>query len=172
MPYTSGLSSLSFSMIPHLYDISPILARNTRILSLCSAQYHIYTEYCRRYNRYRLCSKSTKQRISEGIDGMGIVLTSSSAFTSEPTSIALTLFYLSCKLTSNIDLVKNIIYGIAVVHGVYRAPVVFIPWIVGAGGFYHYKTTGHRWNHWNRTLWHIGNSLYIGIGCRLLYQNR
>lgn len=186
-PYTCGLSSIAFGVIPYMFRVPPIIRRNALIMAACSAQYHILEEY-RHLNR-RLtngavsvmdnddddndddaCNDTSNtdtmvDRVSGCIDGVGIVLMVTSLMTTPRTSIALAMFYASTNLTSNLEMVKTAAFGTSVISTGMRSPITLVPMMVSMCGLYHQRVNGGRWNHWNRAIWHLGNIMYIVVGC-------
>ena len=108
-------------------------------------------------------SKTTLTTAMECLDGMAIILCAGGYSLDANTVDSLIHMYVSMKMVSNNEFIKRAVYFLAVVTAIKNTPRVFIPWITGSFGLYNYFQSGERWNHQNRTIWHLGNSIFIGI---------
>ena len=167
--FFSSLSSYLFSIVPVLinnFNIPVYMYKRLAILSICSSIYHITDQYLLRKKTNSLLLK-----ISEWFDGSSIILVCNSFIFNNKTNILidqnLLLFYSITKLVSNVELVKKIIYLICFLKMAYIKPVVSIPFLFGSTGFYNY-IQNNKWNHYNRSIWHLGNAIYIGMSMHYL----
>ena len=133
-------------------------------LSLCSSIYHST-------DQYSLNKNSLLLKISEWLDGSSIILVCNSFLFNNKTNILidkqLLLFYSITKLVSNVEFVKKIFYSITFLKMPYIRHVVSIPFLFGSTGFYNYICK-NKWNYYNRSIWHLGNAIYIGMSMHYL----
>tara|TARA_B110000967_G_C18799159_1_gene517474 strand:+ start:110 stop:634 length:525 start_codon:yes stop_codon:yes gene_type:complete len=163
--FSHGFSSYLFSTIPHFYNIPSHIQFKLKLLSLCSSQYHILDLY--RKNNYP--NSILFKKIIECIDGIGIIsvintVLSYRLYTNHLNQMntGIILFYISTKLTANSEVVKKLVYGIGFLKTVYDRPIAIVPMTVAGYGFYDYYKNDN-WNHYNRTIWHLGNTIYVGM---------
>jgi hypothetical protein len=90
--------------------------------------------------------------------------------------ISLVLFYLSTKLTSDLEIVKKIIYTSTHAKIMFCYPDLIIPHILAQMSFYKQylldkndKPSTDIWDPYNRYVWHINNAIFIGFGMKYLY---
>jgi hypothetical protein len=137
-------------------------------LAICSSMYHIYD------NQLKLTNKTTKiekdsnnnllLRMLECFDGLSIILCCGNYWLPEKTVFGLMNMYAVMKMVSNIELIKYSIYLSTVTTVITKTPIASIPLSSGLFGIYDYFNKRNRWNHVNRTIWHLGNSIFITVG--------
>jgi hypothetical protein len=156
---SAGISSGLFIAVPFLFRLPVNVCQRMNILALCSSSYHMYEEN----RQLTQTSKTTLTTAMECLDGMAIILCAGGYSLDANTVDSLIHMYVSMKMVSNNEFIKRAVYFLAVVTAIKNTPRVFIPWITGSFGLYNYFQSGERWNHQNRTIWHLGNSIFIGI---------
>ena len=73
------------------------------------------------------------------------------------------------KLQFNDECIKKLIYIAVFIKMGYECPMSAIPFVCGFFGYLHnlyYKS----WNHYNRTIWHAGNAIFIGFSSNCLHS--
>lgn len=159
MDITSGISSFLFTIMQLYFTHMPQHIRvRLYVLSLNSSLYHI-VEY----------NNMTKVKpYAQLLDGVGIILVCNT-FLLPSHYINITLFDIAAVLTHTVlklqfndEWVTQMIYVAVFIKMGYECPISVIPFICGFSGYLHsiyYKS----WNHYNRTIWHIGNAGFIGF---------
>ena len=113
----NGISSFSFSLIPYIFNTPNFMNPRLHLLSICSSQYHIVSDYIG--NNYDITNKNSKianfiLKVSECIDGAGIILLSNPFIFNNivhnfhKLDYNVILFYITTKLTSNVEIMKKI----------------------------------------------------------------
>jgi len=162
---TAGLSSCLFSITPILFKLPLDVRYNMTKLAICSSIYHIYDNKDEPTDTNTLVSKNTKmQRFVECLDGIAIILCCGNYWLSDKNVYGLIYLYTSMKMVSNKELVKYSVYFSTVAVAIKNTPSVFIPWTIGLTGLYNYFKVNQKWDHINRTIWHLGNSIFVTMG--------
>jgi hypothetical protein len=156
---TAGISSILFAIVPLWFKLPLVVQYRMNKLALCSGIYHIYDNE----TQLTISKNTTMQKIVECLDGMAIILCSGGYFLDDKIVTGLLQMYVSMKMVSNNDLIKQTVYFSTVLVVTNDTPYVFIPWVIGARGLYNYFECNKKWNHINRTVWHLGNSIFIGL---------
>lgn len=156
---SAGISSGLFIVIPIIFRLQFQVQQRMNILALCSSSYHIYEEH----RQLTQTSKNSITTTMECLDGIAIILCAGRYSLDSITVGSLIYMYVIMKMVSDNELIKRSVYFMAVINAVKDTPIVFIPWITGSFGLYNYFQSGERWNHTNRTIWHLGNSIFIGM---------
>ena len=165
MDITSGMSSLVFIIMPLYFTYLPHHIRlRLYVLSVNSSMHHIVE-----YNNMNNVKQYYKL-----LDSISIIMVCNS-FLLPADNINITLFdicvvvlYLVLKWWFNNEHVKKLIYFVAVIKMGYECPLSTIPFLCGFCGFLHnvyYKS----WNHYNRTIWHVGNAMFIGFSSNCMH---
>jgi len=167
MDITSGISSFLFTIMPLYFTCIPnhILLR-LYLLSINSSIYHIVE-----YN-----NMNNVKQYAQLMDGVGIILVCNT-FLLPPHYINITLLdifavvlHYVLKLRLNEECIKKCIYIAVFIKMGYECPISVIPFMCGFCGYLHsiyYKS----WNHYNRTIWHIGNAGFIGFSSNCLHHS-
>jgi len=156
---SAGVSSSLFLFIPKWYNVSVVAQYRMNTLALCSGIYHLHE------NERQLIKqeKTYITKVLECLDGMAIILCCGRYWIDIKGVLGLIQMYASMKMVSNNDTIKRCIYVSTVMKASYDNPRVLVPLVVGVSGLYNYFENGEEWNNWNRTIWHIGNSIFIGM---------
>ena len=189
----NGISSLSFSLIPYLFNTPTFVQTRLNILSMISSTYHIISEYrvLKNVEKNEKNEKNENNKLSdftkrffEGIDGSSIILLCNPFIFNitknfHNIDISILLFYLSTKLTSDLEIVKKIIYMSTHAKIMCFYPELTIPHIFAQISFYKQYITDKPdkcdkygteiWDPYNRYIWHINNAIFIGFGMKYLY---
>ena len=156
---TSGISSSFFAILPQWYNLPLAVKYNMNTMAICSSVYHIYDN-----NRQLTSNKNnTMRKVVECLDGMAIITCCGHYWLPENTVSGLIGTYVSMKLMSNIEFIKQSVYFSTIMVVIKDTPITSIPCIVSTAGLYHYFKYNQIWNHFNRTVWHLGNSILITI---------
>ena len=156
---TAGISSSFFAILPLWYNLPLTVKYNMNALAICSSIYHIYD------NNRQLTSKknNTMRKVVECLDGMAIILSCGHYWLPEKNVSGLIRTYVTMKLISNNEFIKQSVYLSTMVVVIKDTPITSIPWIIGTTGLYDYFKCNQIWNHFNRTIWHLGNSIVITL---------
>lgn len=172
-PYSPMLSSSLFSLAPYICKVPNEFNLKLNIMSTVSTQYHVYDYYSKKYN----VKNKWLTRISECLDGVGIILVCNSFIFNKcmRNSInnidkSIILFYVSSKLTSNIEIVKHHQYFISLIKSSLINPKILLPWALSITGLRDYFRSGLVWNTYNRIVWHVGTTLYLCTGSEILLR--
>jgi len=174
----NGISSLSFSLIPYLFNTPTFVQTRLNILSLASSSYHIISEFRALKNNENNEMSDFTKRLIEGLDGSSIILVCN-PFIFDITNnfhnidINLVLFYLSTKLTIDSEIIKKIMYISSHAKLVWFYPKLIIPLILSQMSFYKQyildkndKYGTEVWNPYNRYFWHISNAIFVGFAMK------
>lgn len=156
---SAGISSGLFIVIPIIFRLRFQVQQQMNILALCSSSYHMYEEH----RQLTQTSRNSLTTAMECLDGIAIILCAGRYSLDANTVGSLIYTYVNMKMVSNNEFIKRSVYLMTVINAVKNTPIVIIPWITGSFGFYNYFQSGERWNHKNRTIWHLGNSIFIGL---------
>ena len=72
--------------------------------------------------------------------------------------------YAFMKLVSNIEFIKYSMYFSTAAVAIRNTPSCSIPLGTALFSIYNYFKNNQKWNHINRTMWHLGNSIFVTIG--------
>jgi hypothetical protein len=166
MDITSGISSFLFTIMQLYFAHLPHHIRlRLYLLSINSSLYHIVE-----YN-----NMNNLKQYTQLLDGVGIILVCNT-FLLPPHYINITvldmfavLIHIFLKLRLNEECIKKMIYVAVFIKMGYECPISAIPFLCGFCGYLHSVHT-KSWNHYNRTIWHIGNALFIGFSSNCLHS--
>lgn len=165
MDITSGISSFVFIIMPLYFTHMPHHIRlRLYVLSVNSSIYHIVE-----HNNMNKCKHGCQL-----LDGVGIIMVCNT-FLLPQHNIYLMLFDICTvalhsvlKVWFNDECIKKMIYLAVFIKMSYVCPISAIPFLCGFCGYLH-SVHNNSWNHYNRTIWHIGNALFIGISSNCMH---
>ena len=166
MDVTSGMSSFLFTIMQLYFTHLPQHIRvRLYVLSLNSSLYHIVE-----YN-----NMNKVKQYAQLLDGVSIILVCNT-FLLPPHYVNITvldmltvLLHTVLKLQLNDECIKKMIYIMVFIKMSYECPISAIPFLCGFCGYLHSIYT-KSWNHYNRTIWHIGNAGFIGFSSNCLHS--
>ena len=166
MDITSGISSFVFIIMQFYFvDMPQHIRVRLYVLSVNSSLYHIVE-----YN-----NMNNLKQYAQLLDGIGIILVCNT-FLLPPHYVNITvldifaiLIHIVLKLQFNDECMKKIIYIDVFIKMGYQCPKSAIPFLYGVCGYLH-SVYSKSWNHYNRTIWHIGNALFIGFASNCLHS--
>ena len=135
------------------------------VLSFNSGLYHIVEH--NNMNKYKPCTQL--------LDGVGIILVCNTFLLPQHNTnlmffdICVVALHTVLKLQLNEECIKKMIYLAVFIKMGYECPISAIPFLCGFCGYLH-SVYSKSWNHYNRTLWHIGNALFIGFSSNCLHS--
>lgn len=165
MDITSGFSSFFFTIMQLYFICIPNHIRvRLFVLFVNSSIYHI-VEYNHMQNLV----------YAQWMDGVGIILVCN-AFLLPPRYVSITaldilttLLHTVLKLRLNDESIKKIMYMAVFIKMGYQCPVSAVPFLCGMCGYLH-SIYCNSWNHFNRTIWHLGNAMFIGFSSNCLHS--
>jgi hypothetical protein len=154
---SAGVSSLLFTGLPYAYRVPREVQWRMGILTICSSTYHIHHEVLKD-------SKRTKwlERWLECLDGLAIILATGNFYMRSDTVCNLMRMYVPMKMVSNVEIIKRFSYFSGILMGIKDNPKLILPWMMGLGGLMNYLKK-MEWNNESRAIWHVGNSILIGM---------
>lgn len=166
MDLTPGISSYLFTIMQLYFTCIPNhIQTRLFVLSLNSSIYHIVeSNNINHLKQYAIW-----------MDGVGIILVCNT-FLLPPHYINLTVLldlvavvlHTVLKMRFNDERIKKIIYFAVFIKMAYKCSISTIPFLCGFCGYLH-SVYIKSWDHYNRTLWHIGNALFIGFSSNCLH---
>jgi hypothetical protein len=154
-----GLSSSLFLLVPKWYNVPNIVQYRMNTLALCSGMYHLHEDH----RQIEKKNKNMITRILECLDGMAIILCCGRYWIDIRGVVGLMQMYASMKMVSNDDTIKRLVYLSTLIKSSYDNPRVILPISVSLIGLRSYFENNEEWNICNRTIWHLGNSIFIGM---------
>ena len=169
---TAGISSSIFAVFPVWFKLPLQVQQNMAKLSLCSSMYHIYDNQLKikdketdSENKIEKTSKNNiTLRLFECLDGISIILCCGNYWLPEKQVSGFIHMYAIMKMVSNVEIIKHSMYFSTVMVAVINTPICSVPLVSGLFGIYNYFKNDQKWNHINRTIWHLGNSIFITMG--------
>jgi len=169
---TAGISSSIFAVFPVWYKLPLKVQHNMAKLAICSSMYHIYD------NQLKITDKETDTenkientskknltlRVFECLDGMTIILCCGNYWLPQRNVNGLMQMYAVMKMVSNVELIKQSMYFSTAAVAIRNTPSCSIPFGTALLGIHNYFKNNEKWNHINRTIWHLGNSIFITVG--------
>ena len=164
---TAGISSSVFAAFPVWYKLPLNVQHNMAKLAIYSSMYHIYDCKLKLTDKGNKIEKTSKNnlilRAFECLDGMTIILCCGNYWLSERNVNGLMQMYAVMKMVSNIEIIKHSMYFSTAVISIRNTPSCSVPLMSGIFGIYNYFKNNQQWNHINRTIWHLGNSIFINM---------
>lgn len=169
---SAGISSSIFAAFPVWYKLPLTVQHNMAKLAICSSMYHIYD------NQLKITDKETDTenkientskknltlRIFECLDGMTIILCCGNYWLPQRNVNGLMQMYAVMKMVSNVELIKQSMYFSTAAVAIRNTPSCSIPFGTALLGIHNYFKNNQQWNHVNRTIWHISNSIFVTMG--------
>ena len=69
--------------------------------------------------------------------------------------------YAVMKMVSNIEIIKHSMYFSTAAVAIRNTPRCSLPFGTALLGIHNYFKNNEKWNHINRTIWHISNSIFV-----------
>ncbi len=165
MDLTPGISSYCFTIMQLYFTCIPNhIQMRLFVLSLNSSIYHIVESN----------NITNLKQYAQWMDGVGIILVCNT-FLIPPNNLNLTILdivaivlHTALKMRLNDEGIKKIIYFAVFIEMAYKCPISTIPFLCGFCGYLH-SVYYRSWNHYNRTMWHIGNAMFIGFSSNCLH---
>lgn len=169
---TAGISSSIFAVFPVWYKLPLTVQHNMAKLAICSSMYHIYDNQLKITDKEtdtenkieKFSKKNLTLRVFECLDGMTIILCCGNYWLSERNVNGLMQMYAVMKMVSNIELIKHSMYFSTAAVAIRNTPSCSIPLGTALLGIHNYFKNNQQWNHVNRTIWHISNSIFVTMG--------
>jgi len=169
---SAGISSGVFAVFPVWYKLPLTVQHNMAKLAICSSMYHIYDNQLKikdketdSENKIEITSKKNiTLRLFECLDGMSIILCCGNYWLPQRNINGFIHMYAVMKMVSNVEIIKHSMYFSTVTVAVINTPICSVPLVSGLFGIYNYFKNDQKWNHINRTIWHLGNSIFITMG--------
>ena len=169
---TAGISSSIFAAFPVWYKLPLTVQHNMAKLAICSSMYHIYDNQLKITDKEtdtenkieKKLKKNLTLRIFECLDGMTIILCCGNYWLPQRNVNGLMQMYAVMKMVSNIELIKHSMYFSTAAVAIRNTPSCSIPLGTALLGIHNYFKNNQQWNHVNRTIWHISNSIFVTMG--------
>ena len=167
---SAGISSGVFAAFPVWYKLPLNVQHNMAKLAICSSMYHIYDNQLKvtetdTENKIENTSKNNVTlRIVECLDGMTIILCCGNYWLPQRNVNGLMQMYAVMKMVSNIEIIKHSMYFSTAAVAIRNTPSCSIPFGTALLGIHNYFKNNQQWNHVNRTIWHISNSIFVTMG--------
>ena len=169
---TAGISSGVFAVLPIWFKLPLQVKQNMAKLSLCSSMYHIYDNQLKIKDKERdsenkienTSKNNVTLRIFECLDGMSIILCCGNYWLPENQVSGFIHMYAVMKMVSNIEIIKHSMYFSTAAVAIRNTPSCSIPFGTALLGIHNYFKNNQQWNHVNRTIWHISNSIFVTMG--------
>ena len=169
---TAGISSSIFAAFPVWYKLPLKVQHNMAKLAICSSMYHIYDNQLKITDKEtdtenkieKTSKKNLTLRVFECLDGMTIILCCGNYWLPQRNVIGLMQMYTVMKIVSNIELIKHSMYFSTAAVAIRNTPSCSIPLGTALLGIHNYFKNNQQWNHVNRTIWHISNSIFVTMG--------
>lgn len=169
---TAGISSGVFAVLPIWFKLPLQVKQNMAKLSLCSSMYHIYDNQLKIKDKERdsenkienTSKNNVTLRIFECLDGMSIILCCGNYWLPDKQVSGFIHMYAVMKMVSNVEIIKYSMYFSTAVVAVINTPSCSVPLMSGLFGIYNYFKNDQTWNHINRTIWHLSNSIFVTMG--------
>lgn len=174
---TAGISSGIFAAFPVWYKLPLTVQHNMAKLAICSSMYHIYDHKLNIKDtdnmdndkkiekiRQKTSKNNLTLRVFECLDGMAIILCCGNYWLPQRNVNGLMQMYAAMKMVSNIELIKHSMYFSTAAVAIRNTPSCSIPICTALLGIHNYFKNDNKWNHINRTIWHLGNSIFVTIG--------
>ena len=169
---SAGISSGVFAVFPVWYKLPLTVQHNMAKLAICSSMYHIYDNQLKLTDKEtdienkveKFSKKNLTLRVVECLDGMTIILCCGNYWLPEKRVFGLIQMYAVMKMVSNVELIKHSMYFSTAAVAVINTPSCSIPFMSGLFGIHNYFKNNQKWNHVNRTIWHISNSILVTMG--------
>ena len=174
---TAGISSSIFAAFPVWYKLPLNVQNNMAKLAICSSMYHIYDnqlklkdketdkEADKETDKENKIEKTSKQNLTlrafECLDGMTIILCCGNFWLPETQVTGFIHMYAVMKMVSNIEIIKHSMYFSTAAVAVINTPSCSVPFMSSLFGIHNYFKNNQQWNHVNRTIWHISNSIFV-----------
>lgn len=169
---TAGISSSIFAAFPVWYKLPLTVQHNMAKLAICSSMYHIYDNQLKITDKEtdtenkieKTSKKNLTLRIFECLDGMTIILCCGNYWLPQRNVNGLMQMYAVMKIVSNVELIKHSMYFSTAAVAIRNTPSCSIPLGTALLGIHNYFKNNQQWNHINRTIWHLGNSIFVTMG--------
>lgn len=169
---SAGISSSVFAVFPVWYKLPLTVQHNMAKLAICSSMYHIYDNQLKLTDKEtdtenkveKFSKKNLTLRVFECLDGMTIILCCGNYWLSERNVNGLMQMYAVMKIVSNVELIKHSMYFSTAAVAIINTPSCSIPFGTALLGIHNYFKNNQQWNHVNRTIWHISNSIFVTMG--------
>ena len=169
---TAGISSSIFAAFPVWYKLPLKVQHNMAKLAICSSMYHIYDNQLKLTDKEtdtenkieKTSKKNLTLRIFECLDGMTIILCCGNYWLPQRNVNGLIQMYAVMKMVSNVELIKQSMYLSTAAVAIRNTPSCSIPLGTALLGIHNYFKNNEKWNHINRTIWHISNSIFVTMG--------
>ena len=169
---TAGISSSIFAVFPVWFKLPLQVQHNMAKLAICSSMYHIYDNQLKitdnqpdSETKIEITSKNNiTLRTFECLDGISIILCCGNYWLPEKQVSGFIHMYAIMKMVSNVEIIKHSMYFSTAVVAVINTPSCSVPLMSGLFGIYNYFKNDQKWNHINRTIWHLSNSIFVTMG--------
>jgi hypothetical protein len=169
---SAGISSGVFAVFPVWFNLPLQVQQNMAKLAICSSMYHIYDNQLKikdketdSENKIEITSKNNiTLRIFECLDGMSIILCCGNYWLPEKQVSGFIQVYAVMKMVSNVEIIKHSMYFSTATVVVINTPSCSLPLMLCLFGIYNYFKNDQKWNHINRTIWHLSNSIFVTMG--------
>ena len=169
---TAGISSSIFAVFPVWYKLPLTVQHNMAKLAICSSMYHIYDNQLKITDKEtdtenkieKTSKKNLTLRVFECLDGMTIILCCGNYWLPQRNVNGLMQMYAVMKMVSNVELIKQSMYFSTAAVAIRNTPSCSIPFGTALLGIHNYFKNNQQWNHVNRTIWHISNSIFVTMG--------
>ena len=169
---SAGISSGVFAAFPVWYKLPLQVQHNMAKLAICSSMYHIYDNQLKITDNQQdsetkieiTSKKNLTLRAFECLDGMTIILCCGNYWLPQRNVNGLMQMYAVMKMVSNVELIKHSMYFSTAAVAIRNTPSCSIPFGTALLGIHNYFKNNQQWNHVNRTIWHISNSIFVTMG--------
>jgi len=169
---SAGISSSIFAAFPVWYKLPLTVQHNMAKLAICSSMYHIYDNQLKITDKEtdtenkieKTSKKNLTLRVFECLDGMTIILCCGNYWLPQRNVNGLMQMYAVMKMVSNVELIKQSMYFSTAAVAIRNTPSCSIPFGTALLGIHNYFKNNQQWNHVNRTIWHISNSIFVTMG--------
>lgn len=169
---SAGISSGVFAVFPVWFKLPLNVQNNMAKLAICSSIYHIYDNQLKitdnQQDSENKIEKTSKKNLTlrtfECLDGMTIILCCGNYWLPERNVNGLMQMYAVMKMVSNIEIIKHSMYFSTAAVAIRNTPRCSLPFGTALFGIYNYFKNDQKWNHINRTIWHISNSIFVTMG--------
>ena len=166
---SAGISSGVFAAFPVWYKLPLNVQHNMAKLAICSSMYHIYDNQLKITDKEtdtenkieKTSKKNLTLRAFECLDGMTIILCCGNFWLPETQVTGFIHMYAVMKMVSNTEIIKHSMYFSTAAVAVINTPSCSVPFMSSLFGIHNYFKNNQQWNHVNRTIWHISNSIFV-----------